>query len=89
MFLGTIVNTAAVMAGSLAGIILSSRIPPRISEIILQALGLCTLAIGISMILKTENILILVFSLIIGGITGELCKLQERLDGLGDSLKKS
>ncbi|MGA2141004.1 MAG: DUF554 domain-containing protein [Brevinematales bacterium] len=88
MFLGTIVNTAAVMAGSLAGIILSGRIPPRLSEIILQALGLCTLAIGISMILKTENILILIFSLIIGGIAGELCRLQERLDGLGETLKK-
>jgi uncharacterized membrane protein YqgA involved in biofilm formation len=88
MFLGTFVNTAAVMAGSLAGILLSRKIPAALSEIIMQALGLCTLAIGITMILKADNILILIFSLIIGGIAGELFKLQERLDGFGDRLKK-
>ncbi len=88
MFLGTIVNAAAVMAGSLVGIFFRKKIPAAITEIIFQALGLCTLAIGISMILKFENILILIFSLIIGGIFGELMHFQEWLDSLGDRLKK-
>ena len=88
MFLGTFVNTAAVMTGSLIGIFFSRKIPEAVTGIILQAIGLCTLAIGITMILKLENILILIFSLIIGGIVGEITSLEERLDGLGDRLKK-
>ncbi len=88
MFLGTVVNAAAVMAGSLIGIYLGRKIPPSIMEIIFQALGLCTLAIGISMVLKIDNILIMVFSVVSGGIIGELLKLEERLDALGSYLKK-
>src|SRR5208337_1063739 len=74
MFLGTAVNGAAVMAGSLLGILFSKKIPAAVMGIIFQALGLCTIAIGIVMILKMDNILVIIFSLVIGGIMGELLR---------------
>ncbi len=87
MYLGTIVNTAAVMVGSLIGILFRKRLPATLTDIIFQALGLCTLAIGVTMILKVNNILIVIFSLIIGGIIGEVFKMQEGVDRLGEYFK--
>jgi uncharacterized protein len=89
MFLGTIVNAVAVAVGSLIGIYFKRTFPKNIKEIIFQALGLCTLAIGVTMVLKSENALILIFSVILGGITGEALKLEKHLDHLGNKLKKA
>lgn len=88
MFLGTVVNTLAVIAGSLIGIVFRSRFPKNIREIIFQGLGLCTVAIGLSMTLKAENVLILIMSVLAGGVTGEWLDIAGRLDRLGDALKK-
>ncbi len=88
MFLGTVVNALAVACGSLAGIFLKKSFPENIKEIIFQGLGLSTLTIGILMVIKTENVLILVFSVLIGGIAGELIRLQTHFDNLGALLKK-
>lgn len=87
MFFGTIINTAAVIIGSSVGLIFRNKFPERLKLIIFQGLGLCTLTIGISMSLKTQNIIAVIFSILLGGILGELVHLQENLDQLGDKLK--
>jgi len=69
--LGTIINTAAVIAGSIAGLIIRSRMPKRITDRVFQAIGLFTLFLGIHMASKTDNFLILVFSMVTGTILGE------------------
>jgi uncharacterized membrane protein YqgA involved in biofilm formation len=84
---GTLVNTAAVIAGSTLGLLLQSRFPPKIREISFQGIGLCTLLIGMQMALKVENILLLIFSVLIGSALGEWLKLHDRFIRLGDAVK--
>lgn len=85
---GTLVNCAAIIGGSIVGVLLRSRFPENIRQIVFQGLGLCTILIGIQMALKVENILILIFSILIGGIIGELLKLDTLFERLALKLKK-
>ncbi|MGB3849232.1 MAG: DUF554 domain-containing protein [Tunicatimonas sp.] len=84
MPLGTLVNTLAVVAGSLLGLLLQRKFPDNIRTICFQGLGLCTLLIGMQMTLQVENILILIFSILIGGVAGEGLRLHDQLLRLGD-----
>lgn len=87
MPLGTIVNTITVMVGSTIGTLLSTRFPEKIKRIVFQAIGLGTLVIGMKMAFEVQNILVLIFSLLLGGIAGELLKLNDRLEKMADILK--
>ena len=84
---GTLVNTLAVIVGSIAGLLLQRRLPENIRTICFQGLGLCTLLIGVQMALQVENILILIFSVLVGGVIGEGLRLHSRLTQLGDIVK--
>ncbi len=85
---GPLVNAIAIVCGSLVGIAIGSRLPDRIRTIVFQGLGLCTLLIGMQMALGTQSPLILIFSILLGGICGELLNLEDRFLLLGDKLKK-
>lgn len=85
--LGTLVNVAAVVAGSLLGLILHARLPKPLTEIAFQAIGLFTLFFGFSMALKTQHVLILVFAIVGGSIIGELLGIDAGLNRLGEWLK--
>lgn len=74
--IGTIINTAAVILGSSVGLIVRNRLPKRITERVFQAIGLFTLFLGIHMASKTENFLILIFSLVVGTIVGEMLNID-------------
>lgn len=69
--LGTLINAGAVIAGSLAGLIIHSRLPKKITKIVFQGIGLFTIFLGINMAIKTNNFLIMIFSIVIGSISGE------------------
>ena len=47
MLIGTLVNTATVIAGSLIGLLLGNILPERLRDTVMKGLGLCTLAVGI------------------------------------------
>lgn len=88
MPLGTLVNTLAVVVGSLLGLLLQRRFPENIRTICFQGLGLCTLLIGVQMALQVNNILLLIFSILVGGIVGESLQLHNRLNRWGDRIKQ-
>ncbi len=85
---GSLVNAAAIIAGSLLGVLLHGRFPDRFRTIVFQGLGLCVLLIGIQMALKVENILIVIFSVLLGGIIGELLDLEGLFERLAGRFKK-
>jgi len=85
---GTIVNVIAVVAGSLLGVFLKGRFPEKVKEIIMQGLGLASCLIGIQMALESKNILIVIFSLVIGGICGELIGIEKKLNGAGAYIQR-
>jgi uncharacterized membrane protein YqgA involved in biofilm formation len=86
--LGTLVNAAAIIFGTMLGVLLGKKFPEKIQKIVFQGLGLSTILIGMQMALKVENILVLIFSLLLGGMIGETAKIEEKMENLGDWLKK-
>lgn len=83
---GTIVNAVAIIIGGIIGSFLNN-IPNKIRITVMQGLGLAVLIQGILMGLKTEKFLLVIFSLVIGGIIGELLNLEDRLNGLGKKIE--
>jgi len=67
--------------------LLKKSIPEKYHTILFQAIGLFTLMLGFQMTLKSENPLIVVFSLIFGGLIGEFFSLEERIYIWGERLK--
>ncbi|NPA67897.1 MAG: DUF554 domain-containing protein [Chlorobi bacterium] len=74
---GTFINIATVLAGSAIGMILKTKLPDRIIKTVFQGIGLFTLFLGFVMATKTGSYLILVFSLVLGGITGEILNIEK------------
>lgn len=87
--IGTFINMATVTVGSLIGMALQQAFPPSIQNIIFQGIGLGTLVLGMKMSLKIPEgyLLNFIFSLILGGVIGELIGLQELFQGIGDWIK--
>ena len=85
--LGTIINSAAIILGCIAGLILKNRFPLKISEVLFQGIGLTTLMIGSQMAIKGSEILYIILSIVVGGIIGEIIDIETRLDSLGNKIK--
>lgn len=82
--LGTIINVAAIVFCSLIGLLLKEALPQRLCETITQGLGLGVVIIGTTMALKTENITLMLVSLLLGAIVGELIDIEKQLKRIGD-----
>lgn len=85
---GTIINIITVTIGSIFGTILGTRLASRIRKTIVAGLGLFTLGLGIQMFLKTEDILVVLGSLLIGALLGEWWKIEDGLQSFGGWLEK-
>ena len=80
---GTLINVATVIIGGAVGTLLGNRLPEKMRETVLHGLGLMTLTIGVTMAIKTQNALIPLFSVLIGGILGEALGIEAALERLG------
>ncbi|OXM84905.1 DUF554 domain-containing protein [Paenibacillus rigui] len=85
---GTIVNAAAIIAGGLLGLMLN-KMSQGIRNTVMQGIGLALVVLGLSMALKSSNFLLVVASLVIGGIAGELLRIEQRLERLGGRLEQA
>ena len=85
--MGTLVNTAAVIIGSLAGLALGRFIPRRLNGSLMQGIGLCIAFLGISGYSSKTHPLTLIFSVLLGIIAGELIDPDKWLNRLGDYVK--
>ncbi len=86
--LGTLVNVLAIAVGGFIGMALGTRLPERIRQILFQAIGLSTLVLGASMAIKSEKMLLMFGSILLGAILGEVLRLEARFINLGDWLKR-
>jgi len=86
--IGTIVNSLAIVMGCIIGLILKDHFPKRVSVILFQGIGLTTLMIGIQMAIQATEVLLIILSMVIGGIIGEIIDIEKRLDQLGNRIKK-
>ncbi len=86
--LGTWVNVAAVILGSLIGILLKKGLPEKIAKGMTTAVALAVLYIGIDGMMSGENTLVLVLSMVVGTLLGTLLRLDDGLNHLGGWLEK-
>jgi len=97
--IGTVVNVATVLLGSGIGVLVGHRLPHRTRDVVTDALGLVTLLIAaLSALAVTDTVLsdavgdsapvlIVLGSLLLGGIAGSLLRVEHRLEGFGGSLQ--
>lgn len=83
IMLGTTVNAAAILSGSLLGLKAGHLLSSRVRGTIMSALGLAVLLIGAQLALKSKEPMIVIGSLIGGGVLGELLGIEARLEALG------
>ena len=86
--IGTWVNVGTVLLGSTIGLLVGRRISDRLSGFSTTAIGLVTIVLGIKLALETQNVLVLLLSLIIGGGIGTLLSLEDRLANLGKAIER-
>lgn len=86
--LATIVNTIAVIIGGLLGLLLRGRISSRYQDVVQTGVGLVTLILGISMALAGGHILLIIPSLVFGGVIGTALRIEDGILKAGDGLKK-
>lgn len=84
---GTLVNSGAILAGSLVGIAVGRHVSERLKSIVMQALGLSVMLIGLQMALTGKEIVMTISCLLIGGVTGELIDIEKWLERTAERLK--
>lgn len=97
--IGTAVNVLTVLLGAGLGVLLGNRLPVRTRDVVTDALGLVTLLIAAlsafavtdaalsSYVGSSAPMLIVLGSLVLGGIVGSLLRLEARVEGLGGWLQ--
>ena len=86
--LATVINAVLVLIGSILGVLFKNRIGARFNTILTHALGLCVLGIGVTSAIATENTLCVIVCMVLGTILGEAIRIEDRLDGAGELLRK-
>ncbi len=97
--IGNIVNTAAVLVAGAVGMMLKRGVPEKVQQVLMQALGMCTIFIGVSGTLQNmfavtagklevNGTMLLIVSMVIGAVIGELIDIEALLDRLGDRLRR-
>lgn len=97
---GTALNVATVLAGSGIGILLGHRLPARTRSVVTDGLGLVTLLVAalsaaavldpvlIAAVGSSAPVLIVLGAVLVGGIAGSLLRIEERLEGIGDAIRR-
>ncbi|MGM9973726.1 MAG: DUF554 domain-containing protein [Clostridiaceae bacterium] len=85
---GTIVNFAAIFIAGLLGLVVKGGIPDKINKTIMNAVALAVIIIGISGSTKGENTLLMVISLAIGALLGEIIDIDNLLDQFAKNIEK-
>lgn len=82
--LGTIVNSLAIVAGSLTGLLFKNIISSKLSEALLKASAMAVLAVGMKLSFQGDNLSLLIVSIILGTLIGEVIDIESKLDKFGE-----
>lgn len=81
--IGTLINCAAIVAGSLLGLLLRRGMNENVSKTVMQGVGLSVILIGIMGAIQTNNTLLVILSMVLGGIIGSLINIDAKMNRLG------
>ena len=85
--IGVLANTATIIIGSIIGLLIKKGLPERLSKAMTTATALAVVYIGISGMMNGQNTLVLVLSMVTGGIIGTLLNLDGHLENLGNKIE--
>jgi uncharacterized membrane protein YqgA involved in biofilm formation len=80
---GTIINIIAVIVGGALGSTMGARLPHKVRDTVMSGLGLMTITLGMSMALASKNLLIVMGSVLLGGVLGEWWRIEDGLEAVG------
>lgn len=86
--LAVFINVAAVVAGSLVGLLFGRRTSDKLKTLVMTSAGLVTLLIGLQMAWKGQRILYLLLSILVGGLIGYALNIEGQILKLGETLKR-
>ena len=86
--LGTLINTATVVVGGTVGIAMGDKIPERVRTIVVQVIGMLTIGLGLSDLLKTHNMVFPLLGMVFGAVIGEVLRIEDRLEGIGEIIRQ-
>ena len=81
--IGSVINCGAILLGSCVGLLLRGGISQRFRDTVMQGLGLCVLLIGARGAMETQDVMIPILCIVVGGIIGEAIDIEKRLQTLG------
>ena len=85
---GTVVNALGILGGAAVGLLLGRLIPEKLGDAVTKGVALCVFYIGVSGMLADEDTLVMIVSMVLGVLAGELLRLDDRLCALGDGIEK-
>ncbi len=85
---GVLVNAAAVVVGSLIGLLVRKNLKKELTDAVMLGVGLCTIYIGFSGSLAGQNAIVLILSMVGGAVIGTLLDLDGRFSRAAASLEK-
>ena len=86
--LGSIVNAVSIVLGSVLGILINKGIKEEYKKIVMEAVGLTVVIMGITSAIKSENLILVIISMVLGSIIGQAIGIQDKLDKLGNRLEE-
>ncbi|MCI5957662.1 MAG: DUF554 domain-containing protein [Clostridiales bacterium] len=81
--IGTLINCLAIVLGSSLGLLLRRGMKENISKTVMQGIGLSVILIGVTGAIKTQNTLLVILSMVIGGVVGALIDIDAKMNRLG------
>lgn len=86
--LGTVVNCAAILLGCAVGLILKKGFPEKWRETIMYGVALSVFLIGVQMAQKSQNVILVILSIVIGSVVGEALDLDGKMNRFGHWVEK-
>ena len=77
-----------MLVGGSVGIAMGNKIPERVRIIVVQVIGMLTIGLGLSDLLKTHNMVFPLLGMVFGAVFGEVMRIEDRLEGLGEVIRK-
>ena len=85
--IGTLINVALIIAGSVIGLLFKNKISERLSGAVVRVLGLCVMGIGIMNMIGTKDLLCLIICMVVGTIVGEVIDIERRMENVAEKLR--
>lgn len=86
--LGVLVNTGTVIIGSILGLLLKKGVPEKVPRAVMSVIGLCTLVIGISGVMESDKIIVMIIAMVVGTAIGTLIGIERGVTKLSEVIER-